>query len=504
MTKIIPQKEVSGDWTEDQKASLNSHGGIKKADGVRTIDASGMSQEEYIAKAVAARNEDLVRLRKLMKKRDDVRAKNFNMFGFVGWALAHDDLIKREEDLDIKIANVMRDIQFNQQAIMNTMPSAPPIPPQLMPPAPPNQKFVNTGTQMRCIMSAIPTQFIADPNRTVFIEGAQMGNIMDNKISNLRPGMMCQSLANPAVASATAAAMGVLTPQPSMLTPLGPWIMGKFNVLVQGQPALLNTDMLMCSFGGQLSFTPSPPAAGGGPGLGGAAQNAAQLVGWQAAENWLTLKSGSPGASQGAIVVIQGLIDIASGKTENNPQSWQEAVDRIDRNNEELRKLTEGDAEDILNNAPRILEVGTDTARRTFEGAFNEHRNNARKAINEQYDKEEQEIRDSDSPAWWKEVRMKNCILNRSMDLAGADLIGHFGSIGGTFLGGVGGAMSTGAQIGISAGKSINEVIDYKTNRYLMDDDSDIFGSAEAAELYADRPDDLKIDDKGSAWLIDF
>lgn len=499
MAKIIPPKEVSAGWTPEQQASLNSNGSIKKVDGVRTIDASGMSKEEYVKKAVAARDDDLLKLKKLLKKRDDVREKRFNMFGFIGYALANEELTEREKDLDIKIANVMRDIQFNQEAIMNTEPSPPPMPPELMPPTPPCQMYVNTGAQLRCLMSLVPTEFIADPSRRVILEGAQMGNVMDNKVSNLRPGMMCQSLANPAVASATAAAMGALVPQPCSMVALGPWMTGKMNVLVEGKPALMNTDTLMCSFGGQLSFVPTPPSVPAG-GFGSSLQTAGELLGWQAVENLITLKSGSQGAGGGAVVVLQGVLDIVTGKTENNPQSWKEAEDRIRQNNKKLDELMSGDAEQIMYNAPEILRTGTDTAASTFEGAFNEHRNNAKKAINEHYDEVEREILNSDSGPFMKELRMQKAILDRSMALSEADLIGYFGDIGGTFIKGVGGALSGGLELGYATKDAVSEVIDYKFNKSLMDDDSDIFGSKENAELYADLPEDIKNNDKGNSW----
>ncbi len=49
-------------------------------------------------------------------------------------------------------------------------------------------------------------------------------NIMDHKpMMNIMPFGMCTSLANPTVASATSAAMGVLTPIPATSSP---WIVG--------------------------------------------------------------------------------------------------------------------------------------------------------------------------------------------------------------------------------------------------------------------------------------
>ena len=62
---------------------------------------------------------------------------------------------------------------------------------------------------------------------------------------------LCTSLANPTVASATAAALGVLTPMPCVPSPLGTW-MGGSCPLVSGQPGLSNDATLTCSYGGTI------------------------------------------------------------------------------------------------------------------------------------------------------------------------------------------------------------------------------------------------------------
>lgn len=72
---------------------------------------------------------------------------------------------------------------------------------------------------------------------------------------NIAPFGVCSSLANPAVASATAAALGVLTPQPCTPLPVSPWAPPSAVVTIAGRPALTNTGKTACAFGGVISIT---------------------------------------------------------------------------------------------------------------------------------------------------------------------------------------------------------------------------------------------------------
>ena len=82
-----------------------------------------------------------------------------------------------------------------------------------------------------------------------------IANIMDNKpMVNVMPFGMCTCLSNPTVASATAAALGVLTPMPCVPVLTAPWAPGSPTVLVGGQPALNNTSKLMCAYGGVIQI----------------------------------------------------------------------------------------------------------------------------------------------------------------------------------------------------------------------------------------------------------
>lgn len=80
-------------------------------------------------------------------------------------------------------------------------------------------------------------------------------NIMDNvPFVNIPPFVMCSSMANPAVAAATAAALGALTPMPCTPAITAPWSPGSPTVLVGGQPALNNSSQLLCAFGGCIGI----------------------------------------------------------------------------------------------------------------------------------------------------------------------------------------------------------------------------------------------------------
>jgi hypothetical protein len=81
-------------------------------------------------------------------------------------------------------------------------------------------------------------------------------NIMDYvPMVNIPPFGMCMSLANPAVASATSAALGVLTPMPCVPVIVAPWTPGSPTVLIAYMPALNNTSTCMCTWAGVIIIT---------------------------------------------------------------------------------------------------------------------------------------------------------------------------------------------------------------------------------------------------------
>ena len=80
--------------------------------------------------------------------------------------------------------------------------------------------------------------------------------IADNiPMSNIMPFGMCNSMANPTVAAATSAALGVLTPQPCVPATAAPWAPGSASTLIGNIPALESNSMLMCNWGGVIQVT---------------------------------------------------------------------------------------------------------------------------------------------------------------------------------------------------------------------------------------------------------
>jgi hypothetical protein len=82
------------------------------------------------------------------------------------------------------------------------------------------------------------------------------GTIMDMvPMENIPTFGMCNTPSNPEVASATAAALGVLTPMPCVPATVTPWEPGAVSVTISGMPALTNTCMCNCMWGGVITFT---------------------------------------------------------------------------------------------------------------------------------------------------------------------------------------------------------------------------------------------------------
>ena len=98
----------------------------------------------------------------------------------------------------------------------------------------------------------MPSALVVLPSNRV-LANVPVANILDNKpMVNVLPFGMCKSLANPMVATATAAAMGALVPMPCIPLTMAPWVPGSATVLIGGVPALNNSSKLMCTWGGVI------------------------------------------------------------------------------------------------------------------------------------------------------------------------------------------------------------------------------------------------------------
>jgi hypothetical protein len=104
-------------------------------------------------------------------------------------------------------------------------------------------------------MGQAPAPINITSNQTVMTANGPVATIADSAgAANVGPFGMCMSLANPAVAAATAAALGVLTPQPCMPVPAGTWIPTSAKVIIGGKPCLTNDCKMMCAYAGSISI----------------------------------------------------------------------------------------------------------------------------------------------------------------------------------------------------------------------------------------------------------
>lgn len=115
--------------------------------------------------------------------------------------------------------------------------------------------YVCSGATMKCTMGTSQARLTVLPTRTVNLTGMPMANISDHKsFVNLGAFGRCRSMGFPATASATAAAHGKLTPMPCVHNTPVPWMGGKMDHLVKGQPALLKSCKCQCMWGGIISL----------------------------------------------------------------------------------------------------------------------------------------------------------------------------------------------------------------------------------------------------------
>ena len=117
-------------------------------------------------------------------------------------------------------------------------------------------KLVCSGAGLQCSFGAAPSTLNVLPVALV----TPAATIADNKPGvNVPPFGMCSSAANPSVASATAAALGVLTPMPCTPVTAAPWAPGSPTVQIGGVAALNQSSKLACNWGGVIQITSPGP-----------------------------------------------------------------------------------------------------------------------------------------------------------------------------------------------------------------------------------------------------
>lgn len=112
-----------------------------------------------------------------------------------------------------------------------------------------------TGATVTCPFGTKPCTLKPSSQTAVLADSLIAGTIAD---VNVGPFGMCSSLANPAVATATAAALGVLTPQPCTFAPGGTWTPASPKILAGGKPVLTTDSSIVCAVGAGILSVVSP------------------------------------------------------------------------------------------------------------------------------------------------------------------------------------------------------------------------------------------------------
>jgi len=119
-----------------------------------------------------------------------------------------------------------------------------------------SDSYVCSTARIRCTNGDKISQLTVLPDRTIWLTGQPQANISDHQsMVNIAPFGRCHTVAYPPTGSATAANHGTLTPMPCVPNTPFPWMGGKDDVILKGQPALLKSSKCRCAWGGIITIT---------------------------------------------------------------------------------------------------------------------------------------------------------------------------------------------------------------------------------------------------------
>lgn len=116
---------------------------------------------------------------------------------------------------------------------------------------------VCNGATLKCVGAAPPGTgpLTVLPIHRMLTSNQPAANINDFvPLMNIPSFGACMLPSNPAVAAATTAALGVLTPMPCIPVTTSPWTAGAVTVILDGAPALDNISTLSCMMGGMITI----------------------------------------------------------------------------------------------------------------------------------------------------------------------------------------------------------------------------------------------------------
>jgi hypothetical protein len=117
-------------------------------------------------------------------------------------------------------------------------------------------KLVVNGAKLKCSQGMAPSVLTILPVSPANSDAQPGATVMDMKPTvNIAPFGMCQAQANPQVAAATAAAMGLLTPMPCLPVISAPWSPGAAIATIDENRALSSDSTCACSWAGTIEIT---------------------------------------------------------------------------------------------------------------------------------------------------------------------------------------------------------------------------------------------------------
>lgn len=115
------------------------------------------------------------------------------------------------------------------------------------------QPQVVEGAMVQCSFGLAPASLVVLPASRVMATGVPAADVTCSTPANIPTFGMCTSLANPEVATATSAALGVLTPMPCVPV-LTPWVPGSATTMLGGKPSLVFGSSCTCAYGGVVEI----------------------------------------------------------------------------------------------------------------------------------------------------------------------------------------------------------------------------------------------------------
>jgi uncharacterized protein DUF4280 len=117
-------------------------------------------------------------------------------------------------------------------------------------------KMVVLGARLKCSEGLAPSALTVLPRRAAADQSMLAATVNDfTPMVNVAPFGMCKTQANPQVAAATSAAMGVLTPMPCVPVLTAPWSPGAPKATIDGVKILTDDSTCSCMWSGTIEIT---------------------------------------------------------------------------------------------------------------------------------------------------------------------------------------------------------------------------------------------------------